>query len=123
MIECIAVQAQPGSHTLQVVLAESASVFSSLALEQQVMIFPECILVSGALACLRCPEGFVAQEGKVPITNANLTLIDILLFDLTTRVSGKFAAVWSLKVAELNDGDLGVWIPQEVFRFLLQKAH
>ena len=59
----------------------------------------------------------------MPVTKANLALIDILFFDLTPRVSGKSAAVGSLEVAELYDGDLGVGVSKEVLCLIDQETH
>lgn len=38
--------------------------------------------------------------------------LNILFDDLTPRVSGKFAAIWSLKVAKFNHCYWGVFIAQ-----------
>jgi len=54
------IQPHFGSKGFQVVLVESALVFSILALEEQVVVFPELILVGGAFAGLCGPRGLIS---------------------------------------------------------------
>lgn len=66
------------------------------------MIFPEGVLIGGALTGLGCVEGFLAQKGEVPITEADLPVFYIILFNLATRASGISATERSLEIAKLD---------------------
>ena len=59
----------------------------------------------------------------MPISDAHLALCYVGFFDLTTRVSGKFATIRSLKIAELNDGDRCFGIAFEMASFANQERH
>lgn len=48
------------------------------------------------------------------VPEANLSGFYILVYDLTPRASGKTAAVRSLKIAELDNDDGGVFLSDEV---------
>lgn len=50
------------------------------------------------------------------ITKAHNPCLDVGLLDLARRASGKSPAVWSLKIAELDEGDGCVRIPLKVAR-------
>jgi hypothetical protein len=53
----------------------------------------------------------------VKIAKTDFPAVYILFDDLTTRVSGKCAAVGSLKVAKLDDCDRGIRVAEEVLDF------
>jgi hypothetical protein len=114
LVEGCGVQAELYGEAFQVVLAEGALIFAVLLLEQQIVIFPELILIGGALAGFRRPLRLIPQECKMPVSKANLTRLDVFIYNLATRASGKSAAVWSLKVAKLDHGDRGVLVAKEM---------
>ena len=78
------------------------------------MVFPESILVSGALASLSGVSGFLSEEGDVPVAEADFAFFYIVVFDLATRASGIKPAEWSLKVAEFDQRYRGIFSPFEV---------
>jgi hypothetical protein len=63
LIEFCSIQAQLCGKTFQVIFAECALVLAILALEQQVVVFPELALVISAFRGFGGPLRFIAQEG------------------------------------------------------------
>lgn len=59
----------------------------------------------------------------MPVSKANFPCLNVSFIDLTPRVSGKFAAVWSLIVAELDQRDGGIRISFEVVGLTDQEFH
>lgn len=55
LVERCCIQAERGGELFQVILAKRAPVFSILAIEQQVMIFPVLVLVTSAFGCFGGP--------------------------------------------------------------------
>lgn len=100
----------------QVLVSESALIFAALAFKKHIMVFPELILIGGAFTGFCGPVGFIAQKGEMDVTQADFPAVDIFFDDLTTRVSGKFATVGSLKVAEFDDRHRGAFVAQEMPR-------
>ncbi len=123
LIESLAVKSKFSSQLLQVLFVESTLVFSSLAVEDQVVILPKSVLVGCTLAGLGCPCRFGTQECKVIVSKPDLIVLNINFFNLTPRVSGIFATKWSLKIAEFDDGDLGVRISFKVARLGDHELH
>ena len=123
LVESGGVQAEIHGEAFQIVLVESALIFTGLALEQQVVVLPKLILIAGALAGFRSPRGLLSQERKMPVSKANFTALDIFFDDLATRASGKSAAEGSLKIAELNHRDRGILVAQEMAALLDQEGH
>jgi hypothetical protein len=107
----------------QVLHLESALVLAVLAGEEEVVIFPECVLVGCALARLGGGKRFAAQEGEMEETQTDFARCDIIGLDLTPRVSDKFAAEWSLEVAEFDDRHRRIGRADEVPRLASQEAH
>jgi len=68
------------------------------------VVFPEGFLFGSALTGFGCVEGFLTQEGEVPVTEADLSVFYIVLFNLATRASGMSATEWSLEIAKLDQG-------------------
>ena len=87
---------------LEIVLAEGAPVFTVLVLIQKVVIFPKSILLGSAFACFCSPLGFRPQKGEMNISQLDLTVLYIIFFDLTSRVSGESPTIRSLEIAELD---------------------
>lgn len=87
------------------------------------MIFPKCVLVGGALAGLTGPLRLGSQEGKVLVTEAYTTALDIFFVDLAPRASGKSPAIRSLEVAELDHGNRRVGIALEMASLAYHKRH
>lgn len=87
------------------------------------MVQPKCVLVCRAFAGFSSPIRFFSQEIEMPVTKAYIPCRYILCVDLTTRVSGKFAAVGSLKVAKFDDGYRGVGIAFEMAHLADQEVH
>jgi len=57
-VERLCIQAQLNGKGFQIVLVERAPVFSVLAVEEKIMIFPKRILIGGTFAGLARPLGF-----------------------------------------------------------------
>jgi hypothetical protein len=91
--------------------------------EKIVVEFPEFVLVAGAFARLRCQDGFIAQDWELEKAKSDFTIIDIIIYDLTLRVRGPAAAIWSLKVAELDQRDRGILISLPVGDLLADQIH
>ena len=123
LIEGICVQLQVGGKLLQFVFGKGALVLPVLPLEEQVMVFPESILVSGALASLSGVSRFLSEEGDVPVAEADFAFFYIVVFDLATRASGKPATVWSLEVAELDQGHWRLGVSFEVLHLAHDEVH
>lgn len=116
-VESFGIQPQLGGKLLQILLAEGAPILTAVFVEEQeVMELPESILLGGALAGLRRPLRLLSEEGKMLIAEANPAGLDVLLVDLTPRVSGESPAVRSLEVAEFDHDDGGTGIALEVAR-------
>lgn len=114
VVESVSIQAHGGSERLQVILGECTLVLTILVGEQVVMIFPEGILIAGTFSGFGCPLRFITQYDKIEIAKTNFPRINICCYDLTTRVSGKAPAEWSLIVAKFNDRDRGIGVALEV---------
>jgi hypothetical protein len=99
---------------LEIIFAERAFILAVLAGEQKIMVFPKLILVRGALGCLSGPLGFITQKSILEITEAYLAGFYVCFIDLTTRVSCKFAAVGSLKIAEFDNRHRSVGVAFEM---------
>ena len=78
------------------------------------MVFPKLTLIRSAFTCLSRYQGFIAKKSIMKIPKSNFSVLDILFFDLTTRVSGPAAAVRSLVIAEFDHHDRSVFIPFEM---------
>lgn len=78
------------------------------------MIFPKGILVTGTFRGFGRPERFFPKEGEVEVSKTDFTCIYVSGLYLTTRVSCETAAVWSLKIAELDNRDRGVGVTFEM---------
>lgn len=102
LIEFGRVQLQFRGISFEIVLAEGAAVFALSVIEQIIMIFPKLALFIGALAGCACLQRLLPQEGKMHIPETYDSCFDILLIKLTTRVSGKTPAEWSLEVAKFD---------------------
>ncbi len=87
------------------------------------MKLPEGILVTGTFGCLGCPLRFITQEGEVEIAETHLTRFHVTCFDLTTRVSGKVPAEWSLVIAKFDQRDRGVGVTLEMGRLTDDPIH
>jgi hypothetical protein len=59
IIELICVKTQLDCKAFKVIFAQRSLVFTILVLEENIVILPERILVSGAFARLRSPEGLL----------------------------------------------------------------
>ena len=59
----------------------------------------------------------------MPVADANIPVGNIGFFNLTPRVSGKFAAVRSLEVAEFDDCDRSVFVTLEMPCLADQERH
>ena len=118
-IEGLLFQANSCGVRLQVGIAQSA--FRRLFVDI-VVIGPEGILLRSALAGLSSQDRSLPQEGKMDIAEPHLARIHILLLNLTTRVSGKYAAERSLEIGKLFDehGRVGIAAIRPSFR---GKAH
>lgn len=103
------IQVQISSKAFEVLLVVRAYIFASLLLEQLIVIVPETSLFIGTLRRLRGPAGFLADKSKMAEIEANLTGIDILLFEPTRRAGGKLPAIRSLKVAILRDHNCSIF--------------
>jgi len=123
LIELLGIQIEIGGEFFQVVFVERTLVFTGLVVEKIVMIFPESALISCAFAGFGCPLRFGSQESELPVSEANFTRLNVSFIDLTPRVSGKSAAVWSLIIAELDQRDRGVRIAFEVVGLTDQEFH
>jgi hypothetical protein len=87
------------------------------------MIFPVFVLVAGTFCCFCGPLAFIAQESYRPITQADLPGVDISLFDLATRASGKTAAVGSLIIAKFDDRNRGILVAFDMMSLRNQVCH
>jgi hypothetical protein len=85
-----------------------------LVIEQQIVVFPESILIGCAFTGFCCPYRFWPKKGEMLVTKADRTVLDIFFVYLARRASGKLAAVWSLKVAKFNDGNRSVLCAHEM---------
>jgi hypothetical protein len=104
-VERLAVQPQLDGEPLQVVLAEGSPVLARLAFVQPVVVRPKSSLLGGALAGLGRLLRLRAEKSIVQVAKAGLARFDVRLIDLALRASGKTPAVWSLEVAEFDDGN------------------
>jgi hypothetical protein len=109
-IESLGIQTHIRCKTFQVVFTEGTLVLSILVREEIVMVFPEGILITGTLSSFCCPLRLVPKDDEVEISKTNLPRIYICGDYLTTRVSGKTPAKWSLIIAEFDhrNGCIGV---------------
>ena len=123
LIEGICVQLQVGSKLLQFVFGKGALVLPILPLEEQVMVLPESILVSGALAGLSGIRGFLPEEGDVPVAEAYFAFFYVVIFDLATRASGKPATVRSLEVAEFDQRHRRLGVSLEMLHLAHDEVH
>jgi hypothetical protein len=123
LVESLAVQPDVRRKLFQIIFIKGALVLAALALEEQVMVFPEGILIRRALAGFRSPKGFLSQEGEVIIPDADLPAGNIFSIDLATRASGKFAAEWSLEIAEFQYRDRSRGLAFEMLGLLDQLVH
>jgi hypothetical protein len=60
IVEGFRIQSQFFSKFLKIVFAEGALILAILTGEQKIMVFPEFVLIRGALGRLRRPLGFIA---------------------------------------------------------------
>jgi hypothetical protein len=98
----IRVQAQIPGKLLEIVFIEGTSIFSVLIFIQEVVILPECILLGRTFGSLGCPQRLGTQECEMNIGKLDLSAIDVILFDLTPRVSGESPTERSLKITKLD---------------------
>ena len=59
----------------------------------------------------------------MPVTITYLSGLDILIIDLTPRVSGKFATEGSLEIAKLDQSHWGIRIASQMARLRYQEFH
>jgi len=98
----------------EIVLAESAAVFTILVFIQEIMVFPKGILFGSALAGFSGPLRFLPQEGEMNISQPDFAGLNVLFFDLTPRASGESPAVRSLEIAKLDQCHRCIWITAEM---------
>ncbi len=99
---------------LQIIFREGSLVLTGLILEKNIVKFPELPLIRSALACLGCPLGFISQDGIIPITKTNFTLLYKCIINLATRASGINATVGSLKIAEFDNCNRRIGFSQKM---------
>jgi len=90
---------------------------------QEIVIFPECVLLGSTLTCLGCPLRFRSQEGKVNVGKTNLAILNISFFDLTPRVSGESPTERSLKVAKFDQCNGRIHVTCEMTCLRYQVRH
>lgn len=123
-IEGFGVQTEFVGKLLQVVLTERALVLAPvLVQEQEIVVFPEGILLRSALAGFSRPLRLGAEKRKVLIAQPYQAGVDVFLLYLTRRASRESLAKRSLEVAELYDRDRRVGIALEVARLADELRH
>ena len=71
---------------------------SSLALEKLVMVWPELLLLSGALSGLGGSDGMLPQNGEVLVREPHLAILEIGLFEPWKRLGPELPAEATLEV-------------------------
>ena len=104
---------------LKVSIAECPFPFAVLMVEQIVMILPELTLQVSAFTGFGRSAGLLAakiavDDDEMMILKPDVPRLHVLINELARRASGKSPAVWSLKVGEFFNHDLGIGRP---FRF------
>jgi len=107
----------------EMILTEGTLIFAVLVLIEKIIVIPEGILVGGTFTGFGCPLRFWTQEGEVKADKTDFTANNVCFSDLTLRVSGKSAAIWSLKIAETVDCHRCIRVPQGVTLLAEQEAH
>lgn len=122
-VERRGVQTEFFSKELQVLFVERAAILAVLLLEEVIVVLPESILFSRALAGFTGPLRFRAEESEVDVTKSYQPLVNVFFFDLTPRASGKTPAERSLEIAEFDDRDRRVGAAAEVARHAGDSLH
>ena len=99
---------------LQVIFAESPLILTIPVFKEQIVICPKLFLFVSTFAGRTSPDGLLSQKCEMDIPQANLPCIDVVLLNLTTRVSGETPAIRSLEIAELDQRDRRIHITNEV---------
>jgi hypothetical protein len=110
------VQAQVTGQPLEGVLCVRLAGPLGLALKQCLVHLPELALLASALGRLGSlfRLGMNAVEGKVPIDIADLSSVDIGLYNLWQRLTDVSSTERSLVVRIVDDGHQSIWRTQNV---------
>ena len=78
------------------------------------MIFPELALIRRALGSFRRPGGLCAQNSHVLVDKRDLARFYVLFEQDRLHEPEELPAVWSLKVAELDDGHARILVARAI---------
>jgi hypothetical protein len=124
-VESPSVQAQIFSKLLQIFNLKRALIFTTLTLEQLVMVPPELLLalVPGAFGCFRGKRAFFTQKGEMDVAEPDNARVDKFFFYLLIFANGELTTERSLKIAEFQHGHRGICPTPEVFHLVERHLH